>query len=116
MSRTWGSRSSSAMPSERVRLPASELAELAVRVDVGLDQGRDLNCVLRLRLEYDAVNGRLGVEQAFDVCVDESVVHFRQIGNEGVRALKLTTALYYTPTGRSIHRTEGRNRRGLFHG
>ena len=39
-----------------------------------------------------------------------SVQTVRQIGNN--MALKLTTAVYYTPSGRSIHRTVDRGRRG----
>jgi carboxyl-terminal processing protease len=39
-----------------------------------------------------------------------SVQTVRQIGSN--KALKLTTAVYYTPSGRSIHRTVDRGRRG----
>ena len=39
-----------------------------------------------------------------------SVQTIRPIGND--KALKLTTAVYYTPSGRSIHRASGRSNRG----
>ena len=39
-----------------------------------------------------------------------SVQTIRPIGND--KALKLTTAVYYTPSGRSIHRTSSRSHRG----
>ncbi len=39
-----------------------------------------------------------------------SVQTIRMIGND--KALKLTTAVYYTPSGRSIHRASGRRNRG----
>ena len=39
-----------------------------------------------------------------------SVQTIRPIGND--KALKLTTAVYYTPSGRSIHRSSGRAHRG----
>ena len=41
-----------------------------------------------------------------------SVQTVRQLGRQGDKALKLTTAAYYTPSGRSIHNTERRQYRG----
>ena len=41
-----------------------------------------------------------------------SVQTVRQLGREGHKALKLTTAAYYTPSGRSIHNAEKRRYRG----
>ncbi len=41
-----------------------------------------------------------------------SVQTVRQLGPKGDKALKLTTAAYYTPSGRSIHNAEKRRYRG----
>lgn len=41
-----------------------------------------------------------------------SVQTVRQLGHQGDKALKLTTAAYYTPSGRSIHNAEKRRYRG----
>ena len=41
-----------------------------------------------------------------------SVQTVRQLGRHGDKALKLTTAAYYTPSGRSIHNAEKRRYRG----
>lgn len=41
-----------------------------------------------------------------------SVQTVRQLGRQGDKALKLTTAAYYTPSGRSIHNTQRRQYRG----